>query len=190
MAFALFLLMDPVGNIPLFISILKDLPPGRQFKIILRELIIALGIMVSFNYIGNALLSALHVSQYSLLISGGVILFLLSLKMIFPSDREAAFSSDDKEPFIVPLAIPLIAGPSTLAAIILYSKQQGGSSLFAIICAWAISTLILLSSTFLYKALGKKGILACERLMGLILTMVSIEMFLEGVTAYRHANGT
>jgi multiple antibiotic resistance protein len=183
MAFALFLLMDPIGNIPLFIAILKDIPRRRQFQIILRELLIALAVMVLFNYIGDMLLNALQVTQYSVLISGGIILFLISLKMIFPPIAEESKSSPEKEPFIVPLAIPLVAGPAVLAAIILYSRQETGTIL-AIILAWIVSTLILLSSAFLNKILGERGILACERLMGLILTMLAIQMFLEGISQF------
>jgi multiple antibiotic resistance protein len=184
MAFSLFLLMDSIGNIPLFLAILKDIPRKRQTQIILRELVIALVVMVLFNYLGDFLLNALQVTQYSVLISGGIILFLIALKMIFPvkSEGEAA-TTGEKEPFIVPLAIPLVAGPAVLAAIILYSRQESGT-IIAIIAAWIVTTLILLSSTFLNKILGRRGILACERLMGLILTMVAIQMFLEGLAQF------
>jgi len=185
MAFSLFLLMDSIGNIPLFIAILKDIPRKRQMQIILRELFIALVIMVLFNYLGDFLLNALQVTQYSVLISGGIILFLIALKMIFPSKEAELAPSGDKEPFIVPLAIPLIAGPAVLAAIILYAKQEtGGSSILAIVAAWIVTTLILLSSTYLNKIMGKRGILACERLMGLVLTMIAIQMFLEGLAQF------
>jgi multiple antibiotic resistance protein len=184
MAFSLFLLMDSIGNIPLFIAILKDIPHKRQRQIILRELIIALGIMVLFNYLGDFLLSALQVTQYSVLISGGIILFLIALKMIFPAKGAELTPTGEKEPFIVPLAIPLVAGPAVLAAIILYSRQETGSSIVAIIAAWIVTTLILISSTFLNKIMGKRGILACERLMGLVLTMIAIQMFLEGLAQF------
>jgi len=183
MAFTLFLLMDSIGNIPLFISNLKGIPQTRQLRIILRELLIALSTMVFFNYLGDIALSSLHISQYSILISGGVILFLLSLKMIFPP-KEADPPLMDAEPFIVPLAIPLVAGPAVLATIILYSQQPEGSSLLAILLAWGASALILLSSAFLNKILGKRGISSCERLMGLIMIMLSVEMLLNGITAY------
>lgn len=184
MAFSLFLLMDSIGNIPLFLAILKDIPRKRQTQIILRELVIALVIMVLFNYLGDFLLDALQVTQYSVLISGGIILFLIALKMIFPVKSEGETTpTGEKEPFIVPLAIPLVAGPAVLAAIILYSRQESGT-IIAIIAAWIVTTLILLSSTFLNKILGRRGILACERLMGLILTMVAIQMFLEGLAQF------
>jgi multiple antibiotic resistance protein len=187
MAYALFLLMDPIGNIPLFISILKDIEGRRQRQIILRELLIALGVMIAFNFLGDALLRSLNVSQYAVLISGGIILFILSLKMIFPSRKDADVDMPhEKEPFIVPLAIPLVAGPAVLAAIILFGRQEENNfiTISAIAIAWAASTLILLGSSFLKKVLGWRGIMACERLMGLLLTMLAIQMFLEGVTDY------
>jgi multiple antibiotic resistance protein len=187
MTFSLFLLMDAVGNIPLFIAILRGIPQKRQLQIIFRELLIALFIMVVFHFVGDALLSALQIQQYAVLVAGGIILFLLSLKMIFPSSNESeTLSGKDKEPFIVPLAIPLVAGPAVLAAIILYSGQQPSTyiTITAIVLAWAISTAILLSSAFLSKMLGQRGILATERLMGLILTMMSVQMFLQGISQF------
>lgn len=190
MTFSLFLLMDSVGNLPLFIAILKDIPAKRQVQIIFRELMIALLVMIVFHFVGDALLSALQIKQYAVLVAGGIILFLLSLRMIFPSEHDTEkFPNKDKEPFVVPLAIPLVAGPAVLAAIILYSRQQQDTFIMisAIVLAWAISTIILLSSAFLNKILGQKGILATERLMGLILTMMSVQMFLEGISQFTHA---
>lgn len=182
MTFSLFLLMDSVGNVPLFISILKGIPQKRQLVIIFRELLIALLVMITFHFVGDALLSALQIQEYAVLISGGIILFLLSLKMIFPSVKDPDTDIKDKEPFIVPLAIPLVAGPAVLAAIILYARQQPEAyiTITAIVLAWAISTIILLSSAFINRVLGSRGILATERLMGLILTMMSVQMFLKG----------
>jgi multiple antibiotic resistance protein len=189
MAFSLFLLMDSIGNIPLFISILKGISRKRQLQIIFREMLIALGIMILFNFLGDYLLAALQVTQYTVLISGGIILFLIALKMIFPVKDSDQASAADKEPFIVPLAVPLVAGPAVLAAIILYSGQETGalSSVLAIIAAWIVTTLILLSSTFLNKIMGTRGIAACERLMGLVLTMIAIQMFLEGLAQFLSA---
>ena len=184
-AFALFLLMDPIGNVPIFISILKDIDPIRQRKIIFRELIIALVIIILFYFLGDALLGFLNVSMPTILISGGIILFLIALKMIFPGKRDPDVEiPQDKEPFIVPLATPLVAGPAVLAAVILYSGQHKSDlklPLFSIVIAWAASTLILLSSSLWKKLLGWRGLVALERLMGLILTLIAVQMFLEGV---------
>lgn len=190
MTFSLFLLMDSIGNLPLFIAILKDIPRKRQLQIIFREMIIALLIMVAFQFVGESVLYALQIQQYAVLVSGGIILFLLSLRMIFPSAHDAdANVKKDKEPFIVPLAIPLVAGPAVLALIMLYSRQQPEPyiTITAIVLAWVLTTAILLSSAFLNKILGKRGIIACERLMGLILTMMSVQMFLQGIAQFSQA---
>ena len=186
MALALFLLMDPIGNVPLFIALLKDIPPKRQRRIIIRELLIALLIIFFFWGLGQPVLKMLSIELPTILISGGIILFLIALKMIFPLKHEEEPEGSDKEPFIVPLATPLVAGPAVLAAVMLYSGQREmlWVSCAAIIIAWAASTTILLSSSFLEKLLGKKGILACERLMGLILTLIAVQMFLEGVVRF------
>jgi len=187
MAYTLFLLMDPIGNIPLFISTLKEIDRKRQRFIILRELFIALGVMIFFNYLGDALLKGLEIDQFTVLISGGIILFILALKMIFPSYKEPDVAGpQSKEPLIVPLAIPLVAGPATLAMIMLYSRQEPNNfySISAIGIAWALSTIILLSAPTLMRILGWRGIIATERLMGLLITMVAIQMFFQGITEY------
>jgi multiple antibiotic resistance protein len=188
MAFALFLLMDSIGNLPIFLSILKDINPRRQRVIIIRELLIALAIIILFNFIGDALLGFLNVTMPTILISGGIILFLIALKMIFPVRRDPDVDiHHQKEPFIVPLATPLVAGPAVLAAVMLYSGQHKADAMLtvgAIIIAWAASTLILLSSSLWKKLLGVRGLIACERLMGLILTLIAVQMFLEGLQAF------
>lgn len=182
-AFSLFLLMDPIGNIPLYIATLKEIHPKRQQWIIFRELIIALVIIILFNFVGNELLNFLNVTQDTVQVSGGIILFLISLKMIFPPEK--IHQPDElkaPEPFIVPLAVPLVAGPTVLAAVMIYSHQQSGTLMITAICiAWAVSLIILLLSPFISRLLGTRGILACERLMGLILTMIGIQMFLSGI---------
>jgi MarC family membrane protein len=188
MAFALFLLMDPIGNVPIYVSLLKDIKPRRQITIIMRELLIALAIIILFNFIGDALLNFLNVKMATILISGGIILFLIAIKMIFPTKPDPDGNVRiDKEPFIVPLAVPLVAGPAVLAAVMLYSgqhKDSGWLTIGAIAIAWAFSTLILLSSSLWKKLLGMRGLIACERLMGLILTLIAVQMFLEGVDLF------
>ncbi len=188
MAFALFLLMDSIGNVPIFVSILKDIDPARQRIIIIRELVIALVIIILFNFIGDALLDFLNVKVPTILISGGIILFIIALKMIFPVKRDPDTElPQEKEPFIVPLATPLVAGPAVLAAVMLYSGQHHGNGMItlgAIVVAWAASTLILLSSSLWKRLLGWRGLVACERLMGLILTLIAVQMFLEGIEMF------
>lgn len=186
-SFSLFLLMDPIGNIPLFLSILKEIPPRRQRYIILRELIIALIVIILFNFLGDYLLSLLRVSQDTVQIAGGIILFMIALKMVFPAHKDIDVNGPhEREPFIVPLAIPLVAGPAVLAAVMLYAKQETNKTvvIVSIVIAWFASTVILISSTILKKVLGWRGIIACERLMGLLLTLIAIQMFLEGLSGY------
>lgn len=185
MSLALFLLMDSIGNVPLYISFLKQLPTKRQTTIILRELLIALVVIYAFYFGGNYFLRVLSISQETIQISGGIILFLISLKMIFPVKKEAT-ETFDKEPFIVPLAIPLVAGPAVLALVMIYSHQ--GFSMIEVVSsiaiAWVASTAILILSPLFNKVLGPKGLTALERLMGLVLTLLAIEMLLDGISAF------
>jgi small neutral amino acid transporter SnatA (MarC family) len=189
-SFALFLLMDAIGNVPIYISVLRDIEPKRQRIIIIRELFIALGVIILFAFFGQYLLDILNVKQETVLLAGGIILFIIALKMIFPDGSNFGTSgTGGGEPFIVPLAIPLIAGPSILAAVIIYSHEVSSLILIASICiAWGFSTLILFASPFLKKVLGLKGISACEKLMGLILTLMAVQMFLEGITLFLKAH--
>lgn len=183
LAFSFFILMDAIGNIPIFLNLLKEFPPQRQRVIILREMLIALGLMAVFYFLGDLLLSALHVTQQTLSIAGGIILFLIALKMIFPPPKDTNGHSTDKEPFIVPIAVPLIAGPGVLASLMLYSNQEISAWIVfgAIFIAWILSLGILLSSSLLQRLLGARVMSALERLMGLILTLIAIQMVLEGI---------
>jgi multiple antibiotic resistance protein len=173
--------MDSIGNVPIFIAVLKELKPSRQRHVIFRELILALVIIVVFYFIGGPLLDFLTISQEAVLIAGGIILFMIAFKMIFPQPKSNHWAQD-REPFLVPLAVPLVAGPAVLSAVMIYSHEDISAwvAISAIFAAWVLSTIILLSSTFLRKILGEKGIKACEKLMGLILVMIAVQMFLNG----------
>lgn len=186
LAFSFTLLMDPVGNIPIYVAVLKELPPRRQKIIIIREMIIALVTILLFYWLGDAILAALRVTPETIQVSGGIILFIIALRMIFPTAKDTTVEYSGIEPFIVPLAIPLVAGPTILAAVMIYSKKAIDSwiVMVALFFAWLVSTLILVSSTFLEKLLGKRGIIACERLMGFVLTLISLQMFLEGIKRF------
>lgn len=188
-AFSLFLLMDSIGNIPFYITLLKGVDPRRQRYVIMREMLIAFFIIILFNFIGNGLMHFLHVTHDTIQIAGGVILFLLCLKMIFPPPHDPRdVVPHDTEPLIVPLAVPLIAGPAVLAAVMIYSNQQTSSLVMigAIFIAWAASLLILLASSFLKNVLGWRGIIAMERLMGLIMILIAVQMFLSGISSFVH----
>lgn len=185
-AFSLFLLMDPFGNIPIFTAVLKDIPRKKQAYIIMRELIIALVVIVAFYYVGDLILHFLGISQESVSLAGGIILFVIAMKMVFPADQEESSFKTKHEPFIVPLAIPMVAGPSILAAVMIFSHDVTREHylLPSIVIAWLASTGILLSSTMLTRLFGHKGLVAIERLMGLILTLIAIQMFLEGINLF------
>lgn len=189
MAFTFFLMIDAFGNIPLFASLLKTFDPKKQQRIILREMLIALVVIIFFELLGDLILNFINIKTPTIIISGGVILFLIALKMIFPPQATAIIDDVDKEPFIVPLAIPLVAGPAILAAVMLYAGQAEShlSIIGAIFIAWVPSTLILLGASYLTKLIGKRGISALERLMGLVLILIAIQMLLEGVQLFLKA---
>lgn len=183
----LFLVMDPLGNIPLFLSLLKEYSPKRRQRIILRELLIALAILLIFLFFGQNLLDFLKLQQESVSIAGGIVLFIIAIRMIFPSRHGVMGGRLEGEPFIVPLAIPLIAGPSALATLILLVRNDPARMmdwLFALLAAWLASAIILLSAPFFYRILRKRGLAAIERLMGMLLIMISVQMLLDGIRAY------
>lgn len=191
-ALLLFLVMDPLGNIPLYLSALKDVPNQRRWKVIARELLIALFIMVMFLFGGQYFLSALHISEPALTITGGVVLFIIAIKMIFPQDTHQKIHNND-EPFIVPLAIPYVAGPSTLATLILIMNSEPGrwpEWLGALFAAWLVTGVILLAAAPLAKVLRNRGLIAIERLMGMILVALAIQMLLNGIAKFLTSLGT
>ena len=171
-AILLFLVMDPLGNIPFFLSALKNVPAERQARIIVRELLIALAALLIFLFTGHYLLSALGLSTSSLGIAGGVVLMLIALRMIFPLRDPPQDDEIQGEPLVVPLAIPAVAGPSSLATVLLMTSGDAGrwpEWLLAILLAWLATSVILLFGSRLSLLMGKRGLIAMERLMGLIL---------------------
>ncbi|MEP0176692.1 MAG: YhgN family NAAT transporter [Paraglaciecola sp.] len=186
-AVTLFLIMDPLGNLPVFMSVLKSIEPKRRKFILARELLFSIIIMMTFLFSGQAVLDFLNVRQESVSIAGGIILFLIGLKMIFPQPGGITGLASGEEPFIVPLAIPMIAGPSVLAALILLANQDSTRMLdwsLALGAAWFVSAVILMLSGTFHRLLGERGLTAIERLMGMILIMISIQMLLDGIGHY------
>jgi multiple antibiotic resistance protein len=186
-AVMLLLIMDPLGNLPIVMSVLKPFTPRRRLFILGRELLFSLGILLLFLYSGEAILAFLNIKQETVSIAGGIILFLIALRMIFPQPGGVMRLPEGEEPFLVPLAIPMIAGPSSMAALILLSNQAPGRMVdwtLALLGAWGLSALILLFSNQFYRVLGEKGLSAVERLMGMVLIMLAIQLFLDGVSAY------
>jgi multiple antibiotic resistance protein len=183
-AFTLFLVMDPLGNIPMFLSALKEVPAERRRRVLVRELLIAYAVLVTCLFVGQPLLRSLRLDQESISIAGGIILFLIALRMIFPTEGGVLGESIEGEPFIVPLAIPLLAGPSALSAILVLADTAPERTLGwlgALTLAWGASAAILLSSNLFYRILRRRGLVALERVMGMILVMLAVQMFLDGL---------
>ncbi|TAK74699.1 MAG: MarC family protein [Gammaproteobacteria bacterium] len=185
----LILVMDPLGNIPLFLSVLNHVSPKKRQGIILRETSIAFMVLTLFLFFGQYILQGMHISEPALQIAGGIILFLIAIRMIFPHDTPEERSRQMLDPFIVPLAVPLIAGPSTLTMVMVLATQAPNEMprwFAALIIAWLISTVILVFADALRKILGERGLIAIERLMGMILTTMAVQMSLSGFEQFLH----
>lgn len=183
------LVMDPLGNIPIFLSVLNSVDPKRRKLLVLRETFIAFLILTAFLFFGKNILEGMSISEPALGIAGGIILFLIAIRMIFPPEEEQKVSKTTTEPFIVPLAVPLIAGPSAMAVVMLLANQAPqhlGRWLLALFIASLFCTFILVFADSLRKILGDRGITAIERLMGMILTTMAVQMFLTGISAFFH----
>ena len=183
--FLLLLVLDPLGNMPFVLSLLRRVPDARRPRIILRECAIATVVLVGFLFVGDWLLAAMQLSDPALEIAGGVILFLIALRMTFPpASQDSLEHAAPDEPVIVPLAIPMIAGPSALATVLLASRESGQTFMVwvaAIILASAVNAAFLLASGWFARLFGKAGMQALERLMGLILTTMAVQMLISGI---------
>lgn len=187
-AVTLFIVLDPFGNLAVFHNVLSGVPEEDRGRILLREMFIALIVLMLFLFWGRPLLNFLGLQTHTLQITSGVILFIISIGMIFPTKAVIGHDGDD-EPFIVPLAIPLTAGPSAIILLLLLASQKPDHMLevaAATFLAWLASAVILMTSPLLMRFLGRKGSRALERLMGMLLVMIAIQMFLDGVAGYQH----
>ena len=192
-AFMLILVMDPIGNVPVFLSLVAPLETGRARRVIIRGLLIALGLLILFLFTGRFVLDLLHITEPALGIAGGIILFLISIKMIFSDPSQLFSEAPEGEPFIVPLATPLIAGPSALATVLLLMASRPAfwpQWLTAIVLAWLVTGLILVSASSFARILGDRGTTAIQRLMGMILTTIAVQMLLTGVEKFLNGAGT
>ena len=179
--------MDPVGNVPLFLSVLKDVDDRRRQRVVARELLIALAALLAFLCGGSALLDLLNLRQESISIAGAIILFLIAIRMIFPSPYGLMGETPDGEPFVVPLAIPAVAGPSAFAISMLLVTSDPSRMLdwsIALVAAWAATAVILMAAPLLLRALGHRGLIAMERLMGMILVIIAVQMFFDGIQTF------
>lgn len=183
----LLLIMNPLGNLPIFLSVLRHIEPKRRRVVLARELLFALIIMLIFLHAGTSLLESLGLRQEAVGIAGGIILFIIALRMIFPQPGGVLGLPAGEEPFLVPLATPLISGPSLLASLLLLANQAPDRMIdwtLAAVGAWVVSAAVLMFSNVFLRALGQRGLNAIERLMGMILVMIAVQMFLDGIMQY------
>jgi len=185
-AIVLTFILDPFGNVPILLAILKDVDKKRHRKIIAREMIFGLAILLFFLFMGQSFLSIFHLETTSVRIAGGFIFFIIAINLIFPRKNGSLFASHG-EPFIVPIALPMVAGPSALATLLVLSKQHSGEMsglTIALLIAWGLTAVVMFSAPFLLKILRNKGLIALEKLMGMLLLIMAVQMLLDGIRDY------
>lgn len=184
-AILLFFVLDPFGNVPVLLSILKDIEIKRSRIIIVRELLIGLGILLIFLFLGKSFLGVFGLEAQAVQLSGALIFFVIGIKMVFPGNSgSTSLYGSQGEPFIVPIAMPLVAGPSSLATLLVLTKSnpEHTTSLFiSLMLAWSMTALIMYLAPFLHKILKHRALIALERLMGMLLLMLSVQMFIDGI---------
>jgi MarC family membrane protein len=183
----LLLVIDPFGNVPIVIAALAGVPAPRRVRVVLRECFVAYAVLLAFMLGGQLFLRWLQLSEVSLAIAGGIILFLIALRMVFRHPEGVFGDRPGAEPFIVPLAVPSIAGPSALATVMLMASRDPAhlvAWMSALTAAMLVATLVMLGAHRLQRALGEPGMIAAERLMGLVLTAIAVQMLLDGVRAF------
>lgn len=182
----LLLIMDPIGNLSSFHTMVKGIDPKQQKRIISREMLIALAFMLGFNFLGEYIFAFLDLSETTVRISSGIILFLIAIKILFTAPDSMRANLPQGEPFIFPLAIPLMAGPALLATIMLYARLEPTHSvmILAILIAWFISVAILFFAAPIKRILGENGLMACERLIGMVLVLIAVQRLLEGILLF------
>lgn len=183
LAVILFLIMDPIGNIAAYITLMQSVPQKKQNWVLLREMSIALVTTLAFSFLGEYIFNLLKINDVTVRLASGVILFLIAIKIIFPSLDGWRVNLPKGEPFIVPLAIPLIAGPSLLATVMLYADLEPSFWLVpgAIFLAWIAALGVFWIAPTLHKYLGNNGLLALEKLTGIILVLLAVQRFSEGL---------
>ncbi|MEO8058244.1 MAG: MarC family protein [Burkholderiales bacterium] len=188
----LLLVLDPLGSLPVFIPIMRDVPPERRTLVALREVAIAFAVLFAFMFLGESFLRVMRLSERSLEVAGGVILLMVAIRMIFSHEGGVYGTPEGKEPFIFPLAVPLLAGPSAMATVLLLASRQPDRVLSwvgALACAMAVSGAVLLLCERIRRLLGDSVVSALEKLMGLVLTAIAVEMILAGLKQYFMAPG-
>ena len=183
----LLLVLDPLGSLPIFIAVLRRVPPARHGRVALRESAIAFGVLLGFMFTGEGFLRLMHLSERSLEVAGGVILLIIAMRMIFASGGEIYAIEGDREPIIFPLAVPLLAGPSAMATVLLLASRQPERIpqwVLALTLAMIVSGLVMVSAERIRRLVGTAVVTAVEKLMGLVLTAIAVEMILAGLKRY------
>lgn len=182
----LLLIMDPLGNLSSYLTMVNGLDPQRRKRIVFREMFIALAIMLFFNYLGEYIFTFLHLSETTVRLSSGVILFLIAIKILFTAKDSPRAHLPTGEPMVFPLAVPLIAGPALMATIMLYAHLEPTQTIMivAILIAWLISICVLLFAEPIKRVLKTNGLMACERLIGMVLVLIAVQRFLEGILLF------
>lgn len=185
-ALVFFIITNPIGNSPAIIALIKNHSLKGQQRILFRESMFAMILAIFFLYLGETFLGGLNIEIYALTLSGGIILFLVALKMIFSNNSSEYVEKPKQDPFIVPISTPLLSGAGLMTMIMLYAKQEESQFkiLSAILLAWIPITAILVFSPYLQIFLGKKGLAALEQLMGMLLAMVAMQMIVKGSSLF------
>ena len=184
----LLLVLDPFGSLPIFISVMRNVEPARRTRVALRESALAFAVLLVFMFTGQWFLTVMHLSERSLEVAGGVILLIIAVRMIFASGGEVyAADGQGREPLIFPLAVPLLAGPSAIATVLLLASRQPERLLTwvgALTVAMVVSAVVLIGADRIRKWIGASMVSAIEKLMGLVLTAIAVEMILAGLKRY------
>lgn len=187
LAITLFFVLDPFGNLPVVLSLLSKVEPEQRWKVVARESFIALGLLVLFYAVGARFIGLLGVDSSDLTICGGVVLGIIALRMVFPDENGGVAREAEVEPFIVPLAIPLMAGPSALATVMIMSAQSEANPLIGLgmmTLAWLVSAILLVGGVRVGHFIPQRLMEAFERLSGLLLAVISVHMVMTGIRAY------
>ncbi len=197
-----FTVIDPLGLVPVVLVILANNNPKERKKIITRAVIISALVIFVFALLGKFLIESLGIGLYAFNIAGGVLLFLIALDMLFgrtpgtretPIEEKEAISSSDVSVF--PLAIPMIAGPGTIATTILFTDHASGNSMSILILAVVlililfIAWVVMIKSSLIMKLIGRTGILVFSRILGIILAALAVQYILNGIQTFLKLNG-
>lgn len=186
LALTFFLVTNPIGNSPMILALIKDFSFERQKAIVFREAIFALFLALFFQFFGEFFLGLLNTKDFALTLTGGILLLAVALQMLFPKSESTQTQETKREPFIVPIATPLLSGPGLLTIIMVNARTEANNFKIAsaILIAWIGVTLVLVAAPYLQKLLGKRGLVALEQVMGLVLGLIAMQMIVNGIDLF------